>query len=213
MKTEIYNTLYKYIDEDGNQGEDLREVQLMENFSKERINKLIDLTSNEDQYISYKAMLILISWGIDKGFQKLDEFIDNKLDMVTEFEPHRIYGEDNVYDVISDALYISTYNTENEEKILPYIHQMLKMYGNNFFESRLKHVLLKMNLTKTSIDEIKSAVKASISNKRYYQASQLLPVLAKYDKESLNKYIDEFNNLSKLDKRINYNLEEVQEYI
>ena len=55
MDKEIYNTLYLYIDEDGNKGEDLREVQLMEGFSQERINKLIELTNNEDSYISYQA--------------------------------------------------------------------------------------------------------------------------------------------------------------
>jgi len=107
MDQEIYNALYKYIDEDGNEGEDLREAQLLERFSQERIDKLIHLLSNSDSYISYQSMLILIVWGIDKGFHKLDEFIDNKLDTVTEFEPHRIYGEDNVCDVISDTLYMN----------------------------------------------------------------------------------------------------------
>ena len=213
MDKEIYNTLYLYIDEDGNKGEDLREVQLMEGFSKERINKLIELTNNEDSYISYQAMLILISWGIDHGFKKLDEFIDNKSDFMIEFEPHRIHGEDNVYDIISDALYISTYNTDDEHKILPYIKQILKMYGDNFFESKLKHVLLKMNLTKSLLPQIKTAITSAISNERYYQASQLLPILTKYEKTIISSYIEKFNSFVSLDKRIVYNHEEMQQHI
>ena len=77
MEKEIYNTLYKYIDEEGNEREDLREVQLLDDFSNERIKKLIDLLHNSDKYISYQAMLILIAWGEDEGFKKLDEFINS----------------------------------------------------------------------------------------------------------------------------------------
>ncbi|WP_298546286.1 hypothetical protein [uncultured Aquimarina sp.] len=215
MKTnkEIYNILYHYIDEDGNEGEDLREVQLMEDFSQERIDKLIELINHKDTYISYQSMLILIAWGLDEGFQELDKFIDNNLDTETKFEPHRIYGEDNVFDVISDALYISTYNTDDEHKILPYISQFLKIYGDKFFESRLKHVLLKMSLTKTFLLDIKLAIESAISNKRYYQASQLLPVIAKYQEKDLDIYKEKIAQFITLDKRIMYNLEEMEEYI
>ncbi|QCE42989.1 hypothetical protein [Psychroserpens sp. NJDZ02] len=199
MDNEIHDTLYTYTDEDGNQGEDLREVQLLESFSQERIEKLTNLTNltnNEDRYIAYQAMLILLSWGIDVGFKK----------------PHRIYGEDNVYDVISDALYISTYNTNDEDKIVPYIKIMLAMYGNKFFESRLKYVLLKLQNTSVLIPNIKKAIETAIANERYYQASQLLPVIAKYEEEALDQYVKEFSFFTKYDNRISHNLKEIQNY-
>ncbi|AUC76464.1 hypothetical protein CW732_12615 [Olleya sp. Bg11-27] len=211
MDNEIYETLYTYTDEDGNQGEDLREVQLLESFSQERIERLANLTNNEDKYIAYQAMLILLSWGIDVGFKKLDDFIENNIDELVEFEPHRIYGEDNVYDVISDALYISTYNTNDEDKIVPYIKIMLAMYGNKFFESRLKYVLLKLQNTSVLIPNIKKAIEAAIANERYYQASQLLPVIAKYEEEALDQYVKELSFFTKYDNRISYNLKEIQD--
>ena len=212
MDNEIHDTFYTYIDEDGNQGEDLREVQLLESFSQERIEKLTNLTNNEDRYIAYQAMLILLSWGIDVGFKKLDDFIENKIDDLVAFEPHRIYGEDNVYDVISDALYISTYNTNDEDKIVPYIKIMLAMYGNKFFESRLKYVLLKLQNTAVLIPNIKKAIETAIANERYYQASQLLPVIAKYEEEALDQYVKEFSFFTKYDNRISHNLKEIQNY-
>ena len=210
MEKEIYNTLYKYIDEEGNEREDLREVQLLDDFSNERIKKLIDLLHNSDKYISYHAMLILIAWGEDEGFKKLDEFINQKIDLKEEFEPHRIYGEDNVYDVISDALYISTYNTNDEDKIYPYIKTMLGMYGDKFFESRLKSILLKLKKTHILLPAIKKAIDLSLQKERYYQASQLLPIIAKHEKHKLKEYINMFKPYVQFDKRIEYNLEEIR---
>ena len=71
-----------------------------------------------DVVVSYQAMLILLAWAIPEGFQQLERFISEKWDEKHSFEPHRIYNEDNVYDVIVDALYISTFNGKEEQELL-----------------------------------------------------------------------------------------------
>jgi len=211
MNKAIYDILYKYIDEDGNIGEDLYEVQLLDDISPERTQKLIALLGHQNEFITYQAMLILLAWGVDEGFDKLDNFIAEE--SKEEFEPHRIYGEDNVYDVVSHALYISTYNTENEDKIIPYLKKILATYGDKFFESKLKYVLLNMEKATQLLPEIKVAITSALDNKRYYQASQLLPVIAKFDKTPVNKYAATFTPLIQKDKRIEYNLQEMKEHL
>lgn len=211
MNKAIYDILYKYIDEDGNIGEDLYEVQLMEDISVERTQKLIVLVSQQNEFIAYQAMLILLAWGVDEGFDKLDKFMaENSHE---EFEPHRIHGEDNAYDVVSHALYISTYNTGDEGKIIPYLKKILAAYGDKFFEGKLKYVLLNMDKANILLPRIKDAIKSALDNKRYYQASQLLPVIAKLAKASADKYTDTFTALIQEDNRIEYNLEEMKKYL
>lgn len=211
MDKAIYNLLYKYIDDDGNIGEDLYEVQLMDDVSPERKQQLITLLSHQNEFITYQAMLILLAWGIEESFDKLDKFI--KAETSQEFEPHRIYGEDNVYDVVSHALYMSTYNTDDEDRIIPYLKKILATYGDKFFESKLKYVLLNMDKAAQLLPDIKVAITSALDNKRHYQASQLLPVIAKLDKASANKYTDTFTPLIQEDKRIEYNLQEMKEHL
>ncbi|NMR33339.1 hypothetical protein HIO71_03860 [Chryseobacterium aquaticum] len=54
---------------------------------------------------------------VQEGFQQLDKFIFEKWDEKENFEPHRIHSEDNVYDVISNALNISTLNGKSIEEL------------------------------------------------------------------------------------------------
>lgn len=211
MDKAIYDILYKYIDEDGNIGEDLYEVQLLDDISPERTQKLIALLSHQNEFITYQAMLILLAWGVDEGFDKLDKFINAETSQ--EFEPHRIYGEDNVYDVVSHALYMSTYNTDDEDKIIPYLKKILATYGDKFFESKLKYVLLNMEKANALLPNIKAAITSALDNKRHYQGSQLLPVIAKIDKASTDKYTDIFTKLIQEDNRIEYNLQEMEEHL
>ncbi|WP_312296760.1 hypothetical protein [Chryseobacterium sp.] len=48
----------------------------------------------------------------------------------------------------------------------------------------------------------------TLQNKRYYQASQLFPVLVHYEKSIFDEYKDIFTPLIHLDNRITYNIEE-----
>lgn len=206
MNKEIHELLYHY-SEEGQEGYDLNEVQLLEERDAERTEKLKLLLHNEDRYIAYQAMLILLAWAESEGFKQLDRFISEKWNEKETFEPHRIHGEDNVYDVIANALYIAAINGKPEQELYPYIKHFLEIYGTQFFESNLKEFLLKRNCT-LLLSDIEQAMKDALENKRYYQASQLFPVLVHYDKNYFNKYKDTFKSLIKEDNRIEYNIEE-----
>ncbi|WP_336689348.1 MULTISPECIES: hypothetical protein [unclassified Chryseobacterium] len=208
MENEIYDTLY-YYSEDGEEGYDLTEVQLIGKTDENRVEKLKLLLHHKNPYISYQAMLILVAWAIPEGFVQLDRFISEKWDEKHSFEPHRIYNEDNVYDVIVDALYISTLNGKEEQELYPYIKHFLSIYGNRFFESCLKDFLLKKDC-KPLLKEIEEAMKSALKNKKYYQASQLFPVIVHYDKHRFEEYFEVFSSLLKDDKRIEYNIEEAE---
>lgn len=208
MNNEIHELLYHY-NEEGQEGYDLNEVQLLEERDAERTEKLKLLLHNEDRYIAYQAMLILLAWAESEGFKQLDRFISEKWNEKETFEPHRIHGEDNVYDVIANALYIAALNGKPEQELYPYIKHFLEIYGTQFFESNLKEFLLKRNYT-LLLSDIEQAMKDALENKRYYQASQLFPVLVHYDKDNFKKYIDTFTSLIKEDQRIEYNIEEAE---
>ena len=208
MDNHIYEILYHY-NEDGYEGYDLSEVQLLEKIDLERVEKLKLLLHNDDQYIAYQAMLILLAWSIPEGFKQLDRFISEKWDEKENFEPHRIYNEDNVYDVITNALSIATLNGKSEQELYPYIKHFMNIYGDKFFESNLKEFLLKKNC-KPLLQEIEQAMQSALKNKRYYQASQLFPIIVHYDKDGYDKFIDIFNDLISQDDRISYNIEEAK---
>ncbi|OCA74508.1 hypothetical protein [Chryseobacterium arthrosphaerae] len=211
MNNPIHELLYHY-NEEGNEGYDLSEVQLLENIDPDRVEKLKLLLHNDDLYIAYQAMLILLAWAIPEGFKQLDQFIAEKWDEKENFEPHRLHNEDNVYDVITNALYIATFNGKTEQELYPYIKHFLNIYGDKFFESNLKDFLLKKNC-RPLLKETEQAIQAALENKRYYQASQLFPVIVHYDKDSFNKYKDIFSSLISEDSRIVYNIEEAEKSI
>lgn len=208
MNTQINELLYHY-NEEGNEGYDLNEVQLLEKIDPDRVEKLKLLLHNDNQYIVYQAMLILLAWANPEGFKQLDRFISEKWDEKESFEPHRLHSEDNVYDVITNALYIATLNGKTKQELYPYIKHFLSIYGNKFFESNLKDFLLKKNC-RPLLEEIEQAIQAALQNKRYYQASQLFPVIVHYDKSTFSKYADIFKSLIKEDDRIAYNIEEAE---
>lgn len=208
MNDKIHELLYYYNDE-GYEGYDLSEVQLIGEIDFNRVEELKLLLHNENRYISYQAMLILLAWSIPEGFELLERFIIEKWDEKENFEPHRIYNEDNVYDVITNALNIATLNGKNEQELYPFIKEFLNLYGEKFFESNLKIFLLKKNC-RPLLNEIEQAIQKALNNKRYYQASQLFPVTVHYDKDTFNKYINIFTPLVSHDNRITYNIEEAQ---
>jgi hypothetical protein len=132
-----------YYNEEGYEGYDLGEVQLLEQKSADRVEGLKGLLHSHDRYIAYQAMLILVSWNLPEGFEFLNRFIAERWEDKGDFEPHRIYGEDNVYDVVANALHIATLNGKNKQDLYPYIKWFLSVYGEHFFESNLKEFLLK----------------------------------------------------------------------
>ncbi|PIF46498.1 hypothetical protein CLU96_3536 [Chryseobacterium sp. 52] len=208
MNKELHELLY-YYNEDGHEGYDLSEVQLLEKKDIDRIEKLKHLLHHEDRYMAYQAMLILLAWSIPEGFDLLNRFIAEKWDEKESFEPHRLHDEDNVYDVITNALYIATFNGRSEQEFYPYIKQFLHLYGDRFFESNLKDFLLKKDCGPL-LNEIEQAMETALQNKRYYQASQLFPVLVHYDKNLFNACIGIFRTLINQDNRVAYNIGEAE---
>lgn len=208
MNNELHELLY-YYNEDGYEGYDLSEVQLLEKKDPERVEGLIRLLHQDQRYIAYQSMLILLAWAIPEGFEFLNQFINEKWAEKEEFEPHRLHGEDHVYDVIAEALGRSTFNGKKEQELYPYLKQFLALYGERFFESNLKDFLLKKNCSPL-LKEIEKAMQSALENKRYYQASQLFPVLVHYDQNKFNEYMSAFDSLISLDSRITYNIEEAE---
>ncbi len=211
MNSDIHELLYHY-NEDGYEGYDLSEVQLLREIDSDRVEKLKLLLQHDDTYIAYQAMLILLAWAIPEGFQQLDTFISEKWEEKQTFEPHRIYNEDNVYDVICNALSIAILNGKDEEELHASISYFLKIYGTHFFESNLKNFLLTKNC-KPFLKEIEQAMERAIETERYYQASQLFPVVVNYDNNGFNKFEGVFKDLLLHDNRIMYNIEEAQKMI
>jgi hypothetical protein len=175
LENEIYDTLY-YYSEDGEEGYDLTEVQLIGKTDENRVEKLKLLLHHKNAYISYQAMLVLLAWAIPEGFVQLDRFISEKWDEKHSFEPHRIYNEDNVYDVIVDALYISTFNGKEEQELYPYVKHFLSIYGNRFFESCLKDFLLKKDC-KPLLKEIEEAMKSALKIKNTIRQASFFRLL------------------------------------
>jgi hypothetical protein len=112
-----------------------------------------------------------------------------KWDEKETFEPHTIHGEDNVFDVITNAVYIAALNGKPEQELYPYIKHFLKIYSTQFFESSLKEFLLKRNCMPL-LNGIQQALQEALENKRYYQVSQLFSIIVHYDKNNFNKYRD-----------------------
>lgn len=203
MDKALHELLY-YYNEDGYEGYDLSEVQLLEEIDAERVEQLKALLLHEDPYVAYQAMLILLAWAVPEGFALLDRFIAEQWAHTTSFEPHRLYGEDNVYDVIAHALSVATLNGKSEVELYPYLQQFLRMYGDHFFESRLADFLLRKDC-RPLLKEMEEAMERALQRQRYYQASQLFPVLVHYDKEAFARYSAVFSELTRLDDRIAYN--------
>ena len=204
---EIYSALYT--DEFG-EIVGLDEVQLMKTELSSRMPLLIGLLRQEDLYLAYQCGLILAAWGVSDGVDYLEYLVETRIDKTTEFEPHRLWGEDNVYDIIAEALELAvSINGYDRLLVARVFKKILALYGECYFESRLKQALINLNEL-ALLPDIKQAMQLALDHKRYYQASQLLPVLAKYDKAYALAQVGPFQQLVAEDKRIQDNLEEMQ---
>jgi hypothetical protein len=173
----------------------LDEVQLLDPPLEERVPALIKILNSSDQYISYQSVLILTAWGKDIGLEKLEEFIDREEISDLGFSPNRITDEDNVYDELSYAVYLYGLSGGDRDKMLRLFKKLLALYPKYFFESKLKHGLLKNEFIEL-LPSVENAINETISKGRLYQASQLLPVLAKLDPEKGWLVAQKFTDLS-----------------
>jgi HEAT repeat protein len=167
-----------YEDEDG-QIIGLDEVQLLEPVPTNRIPEIRQLLDNNDLNLVFQATLVLAAWGDKAGFNKISELIDKKIHNQIQLAPHRLYGYDNVYDLLAEAIEIYGYTQQDHKEIIDIYRKLLDLYGECTFESRLKIALLNHQYDVLA-NEVIQAINRAINNKRYYLASQLLPVLAKW---------------------------------
>lgn len=170
----------------------LDEVQLLDPPPVERIPALVKMMGSPNTFLSYQALLVLTAWGEDSALSKLEEFIDQNKISSFEFAPNRLTGEDNLYDELSYAIHLYGLSGGDPNNALKLFKKLLAIYPKYFFESKLKHALLKSNF-KELAPLIEKAFKETLANGRKYQASQLLPVLAKFSSESGLEIIKSFD--------------------
>ena len=204
----IYQALYT-----NEEGEliGLDEVQLLDPVPTGRIPTLLPLLAADDLYLAYQTGLVLAAWGVEPGVAYLRHLVAIRIDKTTELAPGRLTGEDNVYDVIGEALGLAVLSDYDEHEITTALASVLSLYGECFFEGKLKSMLLQLDLPGL-LPAVKQAVKLALEHGRYYQASQLLPVLAKYDHPYAQSQASLFEGLTAQDSRIAYNLAEMREH-
>lgn len=192
---EINHLLYE--DEAGNVI-GLDEVQLLDPIPTKRVELLRELLDNEDLYLTYQSALILAAWEDKEGLKMVESFIDNKIHLKQEISPHRLYGYDNVYDEIAWALYLSIDNDQKpSDYVFSLMKKLLKLYGPCDFEGSIKLCLLDIECSKI-IDDIYEAFIRALDFNKEYLASQLLPVIAKWNH---SKRWDIIQTILKADKQ------------
>ena len=187
---EIRHLLYD--DEDG-RVVGLNEVQLLDPVPAERIAPVRALLQSRDLYLVYQAALALTAWGDYAGLLQIEAMVDARADRQREFEPHRIYNYDNVYDVMADAVYLFGLSSEAHlEERLRVFRKLLAFYGPCQFESNLKRALLKMDFAEVLVPEMQDALERAKKLGHIYLASQLLPPLARWTGEAVRPLLPEF---------------------
>lgn len=188
----------------------LDEVQLLDPVPANRIPELLPLLAGDDLYLAYQAGLVLAAWGVEAGVAYVQHLVAIRIDKTVELAPDRLTGEDNVYDVLGEALGIAALSGYDATHIATILRSVLGLYGECFFAGKLKTLLLHLHLPDL-LPALKQAVTLALEHGRYYQASQLLPVLAKYDHTYALGQISLFERLTAQDARITYSLTEMQE--
>lgn len=189
--SEVYRVLYT--DEVGDDV-GLDEVQLLDPPLEERVPTLSKMLNSTDQYLSYQAVLVLVAWGKDVGLEKLEEIVDKEEINTSGFSPNRITDEDNVYDELSYAVHLYGLSGGNRSNMLKLFTKLLAIYPKYFFESKLKHSLLRNEFAEL-IPSIEDAISKTLASGKHYQASQLLPALTKLDPEKGWQAMQKFINL------------------
>jgi hypothetical protein len=188
MPPEVFQLLYQ-----DNDGEivGIDEIQLLDPTPRERIPALRKLLNSDDLFTVYQAARILAAWGDDVGLAKIEELVDRQIHHEEEFAPHRIYGYDNVYDELAEA--VQFYGSDGSDRAaqVRILRKILKLYGPNVFESSLKSALIGRDFPELAPD-IQEALDRALAHGRIYLASQLLPPLAKYRPQIAWSYRSQF---------------------
>ena len=180
-----------YQDEDGHTV-GLDEVQLLDPVPVGRIAPVRALLGGDDLYLTYQAALALTAWGDAAGLDKIEEFVDTRVDRKMEFAPHRIYDYDNVYDELAEAVYLfGLSSVDYRADRVRVFRKLLALYGPCSFESGLKRALLRLDFPELASD-VRAALERALEMGRVYLASQLLPPLARWEGEAARPLLARF---------------------
>ena len=191
----------------------LDEVQLLDPIPVSRIPALHQLINDEDLYLAYQATLVITAWGDVLGLRKIEEFIDNRIDEKIEIAPNRIYGYDNVYDELADAVGLFALSSNefiDERKRI--FRKLLDLYGEMSFESKLKYTLLKSNFTDL-LPNVEEAIDRAYQAGKFYLSSNLLPILGKWNSPEFYKWMRIFAKMEDQTPNPKFNVVESLEYL
>jgi hypothetical protein len=135
---------------------------------------------SDDLELVYRAALVLTAWGDDQGLDAIEHLIDSRIDAFGINVPHRIYGYNNVYDELAYAVYLFGHCQRRVTDQKRIFSKLLNLYGPYDYESKLKHALLKTDF-RGLLADVEQASQRAMTFGKFYLASQLLPVIAKWN--------------------------------
>ncbi len=171
----------------------LDEVQLLDRPPLERFSILQAALESQDLEIRYRAAVVLAAWGDDQGLDAIEDMIDNRIDQKGICVPHRIHQYNNIYDEFAYAIYLFGHSGRRSSDLSRIFKKILQLYGPCRFESKLKNALLARE-DRDIIPSIESACERALDSGEPYLASQLLPVLAKWEPEKAWSLVPLFTN-------------------
>ncbi|MEW4453759.1 hypothetical protein AB1L30_13885 [Bremerella sp. JC817] len=160
----------------------LDEVQLLDAPSETRVEILLKTLSHEDWEARKQAARVLAAWGFDAGLDTLEQLIDLRIDQHGVEVRHSIYGYNYVFDQLAEAVHLfqmlgeSPRREEDQRRIYS---KLLALYGECDFRSDLKYALARSGYAEL-LPEVVAAIERALAADKVYQASQLLPVVARW---------------------------------
>ncbi len=191
-----------------------RAVSAMDPVPAERVPRVRLLLAHPNILVVFEAARVLASWGDPVGLNKLEEFIDIRVDRLAELYPHSIYGYDNVYDVMANSLsdLHDRSNDDRREQRQRIFEKLLMLYGEYEFRDELKAALLECDFPQLE-GPIDQAITRAFHYRRPYLASQLLPPLARFNPARAVRRFPEFSGFANLSPNPEVNVAEALAYV
>jgi len=172
-----------YCDDEGEEV-GLDDIFLLDPISADRLAATQSLLSDENPLIRFQAALILTAWGNDAGLDALETMIRQGGRDGFNLSLDRLTGEDNRFDDMANPIhYYAFFSDGDKSRTLHALGELLRIYPDHSFKSGLKYVLPFYTEPEIS-GKVREAIVQCQHSGRTYQASQLLPVLAKMDPEA-----------------------------
>lgn len=182
-----------YDDEDGMEV-GLDEVQLLDDPAPKRVARLIALLEADDPYLVAQVTEVLAAWAVPEGLDSVEEAAKAGGPPGEPLTPHRLYGYDETLDRYAEAVKVALLNGASPTRVRRIYQQLLSVYGPVQFESRLKRALLKWK-GEPLVAEVEQAIDRALGEGHPYMASQLLPVLARWDEGAFWAQLEHFEDL------------------